>query len=165
MYINIYLQEAIAIKGVTYTYKDTHIQLCISAGPNGAHGRAGLLFNLLSLLARHHAIDCQISILLSRFTKTYDSCRGGHGEATYNIYTVMCGCVLVVSNECNLNMFTNGKDAIKFDAGLDNLKKAINEVNKLNEEELYIIKENAINVLESEFSTKVLNNKYKQFIK
>ena len=41
----------------------------------------------------------------------------GEGLPTSAIEAVMCGCVLVVSNECNLNMFTNGKDAIKFDAG------------------------------------------------
>tara|TARA_B100000989_G_scaffold298640_1_gene288888 strand:+ start:1506 stop:2579 length:1074 start_codon:yes stop_codon:yes gene_type:complete len=88
----------------------------------------------------------------------------GEGLPTSAIEAAMCGCILVVSNQCNLNMFTDGLNAIKFDAGLDNLKDAISRVKKLTKKQTEEIRKNAFKVIQSEFSTQVLNRKYKKYI-
>ena len=70
---------------------DIYIYIYISAGPNGAHGCADLLFSLVSLLSRHHAISCHVSILLSG-VKCYSS---SIAKVLKGFLWFLCNCFLI----------------------------------------------------------------------
>lgn len=89
----------------------------------------------------------------------------GEGLPTSAIEAAMCGCVLIVSNQCNLNMFTHNVDAIKFDAGKDNLQNAIEIAKNLSDQKIAEFRENAQNTIKNRFSKEILNENYKKFIK
>lgn len=89
----------------------------------------------------------------------------GEGLPTSAIEAAMCGCILVVSNQCNLNMFKDKLDCIKFNAGLDNLKEALEYLNNLDDKEIESIRNNSLKVLNKYFSEESLDKEYDKFLK
>ena len=71
-----------------------YIYIYISAGPNGAHGCAALCTDLVSLLSRHPAIYCQVSILLS-CVKWYSS---SIAKVLKGFFWFLCNCLLVTKS-------------------------------------------------------------------
>lgn len=88
----------------------------------------------------------------------------GEGLPTSAIEAAMSGCILVVSNECNLNMFEDKRDAIKFNAGQKNLGMAINRAKSMTNAELKQMRENSLKIVGNYFSEKTLISKYKKLI-
>ena len=88
----------------------------------------------------------------------------GEGLPTSAIEASMSGCILVVSNQCNLNMFINNRDAIKYNAGKDNLKSAINHAQSMSDAELDLMRKNSLKIVNEHFGAKSLVNKYKQLV-
>ena len=66
----------------------------LSAGPKGAHGCAALWCSLVSFLSRHHAISCEVPILLSR-VKCYSS---SIAEVLRRIFWFLCSCLLFTTS-------------------------------------------------------------------
>jgi glycosyltransferase involved in cell wall biosynthesis len=88
----------------------------------------------------------------------------GEGLPTSAIEAAMAGCILVVSNQCNLNMFIHNKDVIKFNAGKENLEAAINQAKSMSDSELYEMRQSSLKIVNEYFSETILVNKYKDLV-
>lgn len=88
----------------------------------------------------------------------------GEGLPTSAIEAAMCNCILVISNQCNLNMFNDGVDCIKFDAGIENLQNAIKLAKSLTQSELEIMLANSKKIITNHFSSIVLDEKYSNLL-
>ena len=86
--------QVLALLPFTRHNLDVCIYIYISAGPNGAHGCAALLFSLVFLLSRQHAIYCQVSILLS-CVKWYSS---SIAKVLKGFFWFFCNCLLVTKS-------------------------------------------------------------------
>lgn len=88
----------------------------------------------------------------------------GEGLPTSAIEAAMAGCILLVSNQCNLNMFINNIHAIKYDAGIKNLQNAIDIAKNMSDTEIKEMRSNSLGVVNKYFSLSSLVPKYKELI-
>lgn len=89
----------------------------------------------------------------------------GEGLPTSAIEAAFSGCILIISHECNLNMFDDGVDCIKFYAGKDNFAKAIRKAKNLSLESMEIMRANSLEKVKSHFGEEGLINEYRRLLK
>ena len=82
----------------------------------------------------------------------------GEGLPTSALEAARAGCLLIVSEECNLNMFN--EFAITFRAGPDQLRLAIEKAINMDSEEKALRREGIRRIYNEHFSDRVIKNSY-----
>lgn len=86
----------------------------------------------------------------------------GEGLPTSALEAARAGCLLIVSEECNLNMFS--EFAITFKAGPDQLRLAVEKAINMNDEEKALRREGIRAVYNEHFSDRVIRNSYMKLL-
>ena len=88
----------------------------------------------------------------------------GEGLPTSAIEAAMSGCILIISEECNLNMFESGVNCIKFKAGLLGLEEAIKKSKELTKENIIEMRRESLLITYKFFDPIVILKKYKKIL-
>lgn len=156
-----YVARIAKIKGIEDILSSSFSkQIDVYGGRNDLYSRS---LDLGKCSYKGELMSHEVGSIMSEY-KFYCLPSYGEGLPTSAIEAALSGCVLIVTEECNLNMFVDGVSCIQMTVGKDGLETALNRAKTMTEDQYRDMRESSMKITKRYFSRENVIMQYRKIL-